>query len=639
MRNFIPLLFLLFYSSVCAQTGAIIDSLKRELRKEQADTTRALVLNDLAYYYLYQNTDTAVYYGHEAYDFADKIGFHTVRANAKLYTGNAYLFTNRADSAEVLLQEAYAIAETHKLKKSAIYSAMGMLYKSRGDYEKATQIYYDGIADDEQSGNEYGKFIKLNNLANVYSILEDEEKAIELLKEAVEISKRSENPNVRYALGTILNGIGACYSKLERHDEAIDYFEQSLAANLASDNEKEISRNYQNLGASHRQKGDFQKSLTYLWQALSIRKELDNNVELAETYSQLGATHGMLKRKDSTELYYKEAMAYAAAIPDNALIAEIHLEQSNTYAHWNDSPKALESFKLHTKFRDSVLSAERLENIAEVETKYETAKKDADLLAQRLELEKSSNRIQSRNGLIISLVVVLGLLAYVFRQRQKRKDQEIDTLKREHKIKTLESLIKGEEKERLRIAKELHDGVNGDLSAIKFKLTPLLQDENSAVAEAVHMIDNSCKQVRSISHNLVPPSLENFNLAEALSEYCENKNAVHETEIDFQHLGDHVALSKNVEVNLYRIVQELVTNALKHAQATTINVQLSAYEGEIQLTIEDDGVGFDPQSDRSKGIGLENIQSRIEYLRAEKDVISNDQGTSYTLTLSQNNLP
>ena len=159
------------------------------------------------------------------------------------------------------------------------------------------------------------------------------------------------------------------------------------------------------------------------------------------------------------------------------------------------------------------------------------------------------------------------------------------------------------------------------------------------MAEAVHMIDNSCKQVRSISHNLVPPSLENFNLAEALSEYCENKNAVHETEIDFQHLGDHVALSKNAEVNLYRIVQELVTNALKHAQATTINVQLSAYEGEIQLTIEDDGVGFDPQGDRSKGIGLENIQSRIEYLRAEKDVISNDQGTSYTLTLSQNNLP
>ena len=315
------------------------------------------------------------------------------------------------------------------------------------------------------------------------------------------------------------------------------------------------------------------------------------------------------------------------------------MEQSNTYAHWNESQKALESYKQHIQFRDSVLSTERLENIAEVETKYETAKKDADLLAQRLELEKSSNRIQSRNGLIISLVVVLGLLAYVFRQRQKRKDQEIDSLKREHKIKTLESLIKGEEKERLRIAKELHDGVNGDLSAIKFKLAPLLQEENSAVAEAVHMIDNSCKQVRSISHNLVPPSLENFNLAEALSEYCENKNAVHDTEIDFQHLGDHIALSKNAEVNLYRIVQELVTNALKHAQAKTINVQLSAYEGEIQLTIEDDGIGFDPQSDRSKGIGLENIQSRIEYLRAEKDVISNDQGTSYTLTLSQNNLP
>ena len=185
----------------------------------------------------------------------------------------------------------------------------------------------------------------------------------------------------------------------------------------------------------------------------------------------------------------------------------------------------------------------------------------------------------------------------------------------------------------------MHDGVNGDLSAIKFKLSALSDKENPAIGEAVAMIDDSCKQVRAISHNLVPPSLENFNLVEALEEYIENTNSIHEPEIDFQHLGEHPRLSKNAEINIFRIVQELVVNALKHAEAQQINVQLSCREEEIQLTVEDDGKGFDTSAQNKSGIGLSNIQSRVDYLQADKDVLSNQEGTSYTLSMNKNLLP
>ena len=190
-------------------------------------------------------------------------------------------------------------------------------------------------------------------------------------------------------------------------------------------------------------------------------------------------------------------------------------------------------------YRDSILQEENLKNVSEIETKYETAKKDKELLAQNLEIEQANGRLQSRNAQLYFLLFSLVLLGYVFWQRQKRKNQEIDSLKKEHQIKTLESLIQGEEKERFRIARELHDGVN----------------------------------------------------------------------------------------------------ALKHAEAQQINVQLSCREEEIQLTVEDDGKGFDTSAQNKSGIGLSNIQSRVDYLQADKDVLSNQEGTSYTLSMNKNILP
>ena len=161
---------------------------------------------------------------------------------------------------------------------------------------------------------------------------------------------------------------------------------------------------------------------------------------------------------------------------------------------------------------------------------------------------------------------------------------------------------------------------------------------NKVIKEAVEMIDNSCKQVRAISHNLVPPSLENFNLVEASEEYCYNLNEVHEQEITFQHLGDSFIIPKNAEINIFRIIQELVSNSIKHADADEINVQISCRENLISLSEEDNGVGFDPKNVQSDGIGLKNIQSRIDYLNANMDVLSNKDGTSYTIEIDINKL-
>jgi signal transduction histidine kinase len=160
---------------------------------------------------------------------------------------------------------------------------------------------------------------------------------------------------------------------------------------------------------------------------------------------------------------------------------------------------------------------------------------------------------------------------------------------------------------------------------------------NTVIKEAVDMIDNSCEQVRAISHNLVPPSLKDFDLIEAVEEYCQNMNSIHQPEIHFQQVGNAIALDKKQEANLFRIVQELITNSIKHAEATEINVQLSHLENTLQLTVEDDGKGFDRESVKSNGIGMQNVQSRIDYLNATMDFLSNEKGTSYTIAMDTKN--
>ncbi|WP_074406223.1 tetratricopeptide repeat-containing sensor histidine kinase [Aquimarina megaterium] len=635
------LIVLIAAKSILAQTSSIIDSLKLELDKKQEDTIKAQVLNDLAYYYLYQNIDTSLIYGKRAEKLATQIKYTKIKAKANLYIGNAFLYTNRYDSAKYYFENSFQIFDSEGLDKSAVYSSLGMLCKNQGDYIKAIEIYLEGIVYDEKNKNEYGKFIKLLNLANVYMILDEYQKSIDHQIEAVAISKSTNNENIKFALGTILNNIGGNYVQLSKFKLASDYFNESLIVNLKNENKKEIARNYNNLGVVSEKQNQLNKSLILLKKALVIREELEDKDELVETHMQLGVTYGKLLQKNISQSHFNIALELAKNINDLSLISEVYLALSDTYLLQNSPQQALANFKSHTQYKDSILQVDHLKSISELEIKYKTKKKDNEILTQQLELEQSAKGLQKKKtqfnyliGISTFLLLISFLSWLVFKQRQKRKNQEIFTLKREFKIKTLETLIQGEEKERLRIAKELHDGVNGDLSAIKYKLSSILETNDKVIKEVVSMIDESCMHVRAISHNLIPPSLEKLNIIEATYEYCQNMDEIHPQNINFQHIGDPIQIPKSVEINIFRIIQELVTNSLNHAQANEIHVQMSCRRNSIHLTVEDNGKGFDTdQVKTNSGIGLENVKSRIECLHATMDLISNNQGTSYTIEI------
>lgn len=244
--------------------------------------------------------------------------------------------------------------------------------------------------------------------------------------------------------------------------------------------------------------------------------------------------------------------------------------------------------------------------------------------------------------LIENFCFVLGL-AYKIKlvNEENQYSKAIIAFEKQHQeIAKLEALIDGEENERRRIAQELHDGLNGDLSAIKYRLSLLEESNLNAAAtenliEIINMIDESCNQVRSISHNLMPSSILDYGLIESVKEYCVKINNSDNFKIDFQFFGNYIALSKKTETVIYRVIQELVTNILKHARATEAIIQFNYREEEIFITVEDNGIGFDKNS-TFNGIGHKNINSRVAFLNAHLDVDSSSAGTSYTISIDLN---
>lgn len=186
------------------------------------------------------------------------------------------------------------------------------------------------------------------------------------------------------------------------------------------------------------------------------------------------------------------------------------------------------------------------------------------------------------------------------------------------------NLLKGQEIERRRLAREIHDGIGPLMSTIRLNLDGVKNSLINAptktqqqVKNMEELIQNVAADIRSISHALMPGSLFDFGVVEALKGFCNKANESEQIQIDFYHAGIKERFNKIIEVNLYRIAQELLHNAIKYAQAKRISVQLVQQKDNIVLTVEDDGIGFDPiqlEEMVKHGIGLSNIHTRVNSL-------------------------
>jgi len=241
---------------------------------------------------------------------------------------------------------------------------------------------------------------------------------------------------------------------------------------------------------------------------------------------------------------------------------------------------------------------------------------------------------------IIFLVFITGLFLFIFQYRKRQIMHE-----NEKQLLAMNYIIQGQEAERSRMAKDLHDGLGGMLSGIKLNLSSMkgnmiIQETDAQLfTKSITQLDNAIAEMRRVAHNMMPEALLKFGLGEAIQDYCDGINESNTVKMKYTQLGLQQPLEKATEVILYRIVQELSNNAIKHASAKNIFIQLTKHERGITLTVEDDGKGFDSkQLSTLKGAGLQNVQSRVDYLKGIMNIESEaGKGTSVNVEIPGNN--
>ena len=634
--------FILFFFIFClanSQTQREIDSMKTLLISVKEPALKLDLYNKLSVAYIDKDVSLSKQYADSLDLLSTSLNHQEMKMRATYNKGVAARVEGDYKTAiplqEAYLQYALKVADTLK-QVEALYQ-LGVIYYRTDEAEKAMSHLMDALKHSEAINEDTQTSKIVNVIGVIHSALQQYEKAIGFFDRAIEIDKRQKAYST---LGIVLNGKGVAYSRLGNPEKALENFQESLYYAELADNKMVQAAQYRNIGMIFKDKGDFAKAEEQLLKALEMRKKIGQKMTIGGSYHDLGVLYFEKGNTAEAENYLNKALDLFKELNVKTHLATIYYRLYELEYRKENFVKAIDYLDDFYTLKDSLQNNELRERIIDIETKYQSELKDSEIIAQQLAIEQAENELQKKkrqNTIItiisISLLAVLCSLWFLFKQRQKRKDQELLTLKRESQVKTLESLIEGEEKERLRIARELHDGVNGDLSAIKFKLNTLLELNNKTIEEVVKMIDQSCQQVRAISHNLVPPSLQEFSLVEAAELFCQNLDAIHPEKIEFQFLGDDFNIPKKAEISLFRIIQELVNNSIKHAKATEINVQISCREHLLNITVEDNGKGFDTTKKDYKGIGLKNIQSRVDYLNADLDLHSHEGITSVNIEI------
>ncbi len=478
--------------------------------------------------------------------------------------------------------------------------------------------------------------------------------AIEITEEVHKFYKDKEMP---FEQAIAISQLGKAYQRKLDYDKAIKYVEQGLKASkelgdikMELSNRLLITELLGNLGNVEKvvEQGDY---------ILNIEEDLGTQFVTPRVNYLVGSTLLMDDQITKAVAYLKASVSLIDQIDD--LSYESNSLLSKAYFALDSIELAYKHLEIANDVTTELYNQEKYAMANQTAARYQSYEKDKEIR----ELEEDNLQYEfkltqrTRLFLIISVLLALGALAaynYYRLQRQrfrmerllgKQKEeitqQKINELESSLKIENLQSMVLGQEAERTRIAEDLHDSLGGTLSTLKLQYDALQLDhenlsKDSSFQKIMGMIDNACGEVRDIARNLKPITLEKLGLSAALKDLINRYSILGVMEISLHtHKIDGI-LSQEAKLHVYRIIQELLNNALKHANASEIDVQLNKIDEELIITVEDNGSGFD-QINAKHGLGLGNLQSRVNVLRGEMEIDSSpDRGTSVTVYIPLN---
>lgn len=643
MKQFFFATALLFAIASYAQDNSRLDSL---LTATKTDRGRALVhtLNEISWEYKNSNADSALVYGEKALKVAESIddeqavasAYNSIASSYEALSDydNALLFHEKSLEIKTQIRDTIGIANT--------YNNLGIIYDTKGNYSKALENYFDALKIYEEYADEFQKIPMVYvNIGIVYKKQKEYEKVLEYYQKALKIYQEN-----NYAIGAAITtgNVGSVLINLKRYDESMQYSSRAEKLYDSLGYTRYVPYMRVNIAiAKDSLKLFSEASKDYLSSIEAFTK--DNNLyELSNAKVNLARNYISSNKYSEAKKQLNEALKIINEKGYKEMEIKALKQLSQVGAATGDYKSAFKYLNRYSKEKDSVFETEKTKTVFELETKYETQKKEKEILSQRADLAEKELDISKKNNYILGLValaIVLGLIGYLFYNQQKLKNRQ---LKKENELKDALLEIETQNKlqeQRLRISRDLHDNIGAQLTFVissldnlkyGFKIPEKLGKKLQGISE---FTTTTIYELRDTIWAMNKDAITFEDLETRISNFIDKANLAGQN-IDFgfsvdNEVDSEKTFSSVVGMNIYRIIQEAINNAMKYAEASNISVDISNANGKLKMRIKDDGKGFEVGK-VELGNGLNNMKKRAIELNGEFQITSEiNEGTTIEL--------
>lgn len=559
-------------------------------------------LTELGFWYYGSNTDLSIkysnlalseYYGRNSDNFSNVL-YRLYNILAKAYETRGmvdssahyfYLMNDVIEEGKIPVKSYFALS----LYTQLAYFWLNTNWDINGGYIEPTQYFISKakIADEAMRKDSITElsFVSYSLQGAYYSSIGNEDSSRYYYLEYMKLRQKHKISNVTWDAATLLN-IAETYLNQNQPGKAIEYINRELALKDA------LGTNVRYLVMGY----------LYLCKAYYLQKDYTRSVSTFEEVWQ---------HYDRNDFQNKEMI-------DACQVA------ADAYAKLGILSKALEYKDIYIRLKDSLMKQDKIDMMNRLQIKYRISEKDKALAQQKLATTEAENRVRQRNVWIagISFIALSVLALFLLWQRSNRHKQhlqqeKINSFQQQMEIAQLNATIAGEERERARIARELHDGIGGLMAGARMNFEMVKRNhhlENSNdYQDGLHLLEEASSELRKTAHNMMPEILLQEGLVVAVEYFCRKVGNNSPTRIHFQTMGNPRSFAPQFELTIYRVIQELVHNIIKHAKATEAMVQIGFSDAIFDVTVEDNGIGM-PENIllTAKGIGLKSIADRIK---------------------------
>lgn len=628
-----------------------LDSLRSALHLAIHDTSKLVILEQLALGLLREDIDQAETFTIQLIDFAESLLDSNQYATGSHYLGlihrfrTNYLAAIQASTKALMLWQKI---DTDPLKQTGPLRNLAHVYRKLGDLETATKYLHEVLDLYKEAGQRSGIANALNSLGSVQNDLKNYEVARGYFQRALQLSEQVAD-TVTQTIA--LHNLAATYLPQSTYDSAQIMLTKSLALNQTIQDHHGLAFDYSTQADLYRRLGQLNKARDAAEQALLFAKRIGNHgieVSTMEILSEIELAAGNYHRA----LKYTDSVLQMESYQPSLLIAmEIFKNRSAIFRKQKLLEDALEMTERQMELADSAFNREKEQVVRALEVKYQVKEQENEIkqLEETNQLKNEALLKSEKNTrlLLIGLALAMFSLVLAIRFYQLRlkaraltseaERQRIIQLEHERDINNLNSMLKGQEQERARIAQDLHDGLGALLATIRSHFNKIHEeladlDNLNLYGRTKSLINEASEEVRRISHNMMPASLKLLGLTAAVRDLVDHLCDVH-LEVTVETFGEETELPEATTIMSYRIIQELAHNVVRHARAHHMLLQILFSDKTLSITVEDDGIGF-ANTPTLDGLGLRSVKSRVSYLEGSINIISQpQQGTSIQIEI------